>query len=475
MPRLSRNLLFGIAGVASLLVLLAAGLFLLVDTGVYKTRLEAFFSQALGLELSMAGPPKVQLFPAFVLTLEDVHLRGKGSEMATAKRVVVGVDLLSLFSDDVRVKSVVLTQPVITLERGSDGRFNFEPSAEAGSARPDQSWPDISVSDGAIAFVDKQYGKGFDASACHGDLRRLRRSNRPGSELLRQLSFVADIACAQIRKEAYVLPEVKLSIDAKDGVFDVKPLTARLFGAPGSGSLRADFSAAVPSYQIEYAITQFSIEEFFRTSSLKQLATGRMDFSASLSTRGTSPKELRAAMNGRVSLRGKDLVFIGSDLDAAFARFETTQSFNLVDVGAMFFAGPLGLLLTKGYDFANLAAAAGGRSEIRTLVSDWKVEHGVAQAQDVAMVTKQNRVALRGGLDFVNDRFDDVFVALIDARGCAKVRQKIQGSFREPVLEKPNVIAALTGPALGLLKKGSELVFGEHCDVFYAGSLGAPK
>lgn len=41
-------------------------------------------------------------------------------------------------------------------------------------------------------------------------------------------------------------------------------------------------------------------------------------------------------------------------------------------------------------------------------------------AQDVAMATKQNRVALKGGLDFVNERFDNVTIALIDARGCVK-------------------------------------------------------
>ena len=200
-----------------------------------------------------------------------------------------------------------------------------------------------------------------------------------------------------------------------------------------------------------------------------------MDFSATLSTHGTSLKELRQAMTGHVSLRGKGLTFIGSDLDEAFARFESSQTFSLVDVGAVFFAGPLGLLVTKGYDFANLSQGAGGSSEIRTLVSDWKVEHGVALAQDVAMATKENRIALQGGLDLANDRFDEVSVALVDAKGCVKVRQRIRGTFQDPVVEKPNPVKALIGPALRLLKKGSDLVGGAHCDVFYAGSVAAPK
>ena len=87
-------------------------------------------------------------------------------------------------------------------------------------------------------------------------------------------------------------------------------------------------------------------------------------------------------------------------------------------------------------------------------MSDWKVEHGVAQAQDVAMATKANRIALHGGLDFVNERFDEVSVALVDAKGCVTVQQRIRGSFQEPVVDKPNAVAALAGPALRLLKKG---------------------
>ena len=136
-----------------------------------------------------------------------------------------------------------------------------------------------------------------------------------------------------------------------------------------------------------------------------------------------------------------------------FDRYESSQNFNLVDVGAFFFAGPVGLAVTKGYNFASIFQGSGGRSEIRTLVSDWKVERGVAQSQDVAMATNENRVALQGRLDFVNERFDDVTVALIDAKGCIKAQQTIHGAFKKPVLEKPSTLKSLTGPVVRLLEK----------------------
>ena len=140
----------------------------------------------------------------------------------------------------------------------------------------------------------------------------------------------------------------------------------------------------------------------------------------------------------------------------------------------MFFAGPIGLAVTKGYNFATIFAGSAGSTQIRRLVSEWHVERGVAQAQDVAMATKKNRIALKGGLDFVNAHFKDVTVAAVDAHGCATVLQRIHGAFDKPEVDKPNVLASLTGP-VGSLFKQARGFFGGKCDVFYAGSVAPPQ
>jgi AsmA protein len=130
--------------------------------------------------------------------------------------------------------------------------------------------------------------------------------------------------------------------------------------------------------------------------------------------------------------------------------------------------------VTKGFDFANTFRSSSGSSQIRTLVSEWRIERGVAQARDVAMATKENRIALKGGLDFVNGRFQEVTVALIDAGGCAMVQQKIRGPFGKPEVERPNVLTSLAGPVLKLLSRARSL-FGGKCEVFYTGSVAPPR
>jgi len=122
-------------------------------------------------------------------------------------------------------------------------------------------------------------------------------------------------------------------------------------------------------------------------------------------------------------------VLYGVALDSLLAKIEEGQSFSLVDAGAFFLAGPLGTVLTKGYDFASIyIETRGGQETIEKLVSKWRIKNGIAEAEDVALSTKRNRVAMKGGLDFVNSRFDDVTVAALDEEGCPKFSQKIHGN-----------------------------------------------
>lgn len=294
-------------------------------------------------------------------------------------------------------------------------------------------------------------------------------------ELLKNISFTAEFSCPEIRSQGLTFSDVKFTGKGRDGIITLDPVTMHLFGGQGSGSIGMDFSHPVSRYSIHSFLSKFRIEDYLKTLSGKKVGEGSMDFSANLSMQGNTARELKQTADGEVSLRGVNLMLYGNDLDREFARFESSQNFNLVDAGAFFFAGPFGLLVTKGYNFASIFQGSGGSTSIGKIFSDWKVEHGMAQAGDVALATRQNRMALKGRINFVTERFDDVTIALIDARGCARVKQKIRGPFRKPVVEKPSVLMSLAGPALNLYKQARTFFPGGKCEVFYTGSVPAPR
>jgi hypothetical protein len=546
--------LFAAGGLFALLLLAAAAVGLFVDVNAHKPRLEAAASDALGMEVRIGGRLGIGLFPGFHITLEDVRIRNRGADVASAKETVLGIELLPLLQNKLRVVKIGMKRPRFSIEQDRDGKFNFETPEKEKEAEETRFFLDvakISLSDGALFHADKKTGEVLEAGGFNLDVRRLRFTGGKKGDLLKNLSFSAVFACKEFRKGSMAVSDLKLRIEGKDGrygirpvtaarlvssgpggkvtadrialdvenlavgeegeadflrrvsfsgtagigevrtedlvafdlkssvagkngVIDLNPVTMRLFGGQGSGGLRADLSGSVPRYDFRYSLSSFRIEEFLKTLSPKKTAEGSMDFTASLSTRGKTASELKRAANGEVSLRGVNLTLDGVDLDRRVSRFEASQNFNLVDVGAFFIAGPFAPLITKGYDFAGLFMGSGGSSRIRGLVSYWRVERGIARAKDVAMATNENRIALTGSLDFVNERFDDVTVAVVDGKGCAMVRQKIRGPFRKPEVEKVHFLQTVAGPVLKLLKQTKKLLEGK-CEMFYAGSVAPPE
>ena len=483
MAKYRKIALFVAGGLFAVLLLAAVALTLFVDVNAHKPRLEAAASDALGMEVRIGGRMGIGLFPGFHVTLEDVRIRNRGADVASAKKAILGIELLPLLHKEVRIVKIGMKRPQFSIEQDSDGKFNFEtPEEEAGKkmageadgTRFSLNVTKISLSDGALFYADKKTGEELEAGDFHLDVSRLRFTGGKKSDLLKNLSFSAEFACKEFRKGSLAVSNLKLRIEGKDGVLDLHPVTMFLFGGQGSGSIRADFSGSVPQYHVRYSLSKFRIEEFLKTLSPKKAAEGSMDFTAILSMGGKTASEMKQTADGEVSLRGENLTLDGVDLDRTFSRYEASQSFNLVDVGAFFFAGPFGLLITRGYTFAGLFHGPGGSSRIPVLVSDWKVERGVARAKDVAMATNENRIALVGSLDFTNERFDDVTVAMVDGKGCATVRQRIRGPFLKPEVEKLSFLQSAAGPVLKLLKEAKDL-FGGKCEVFYTGSVAPPK
>jgi uncharacterized protein involved in outer membrane biogenesis len=464
---------FVLSGLILAVLALAALLFIFMDANQYKPRLEKTMSAALGMEVKIAGQAKLDFSSGLHLLLHDVHISNRGSEIASIRETTLGIDLLPLLQQDIRLNEIHLSSPVVTVERNLDGSYNFQHERPKKVGKP-SNVPKVVLTNGTLRYSSRQTGAAFEASNCTVDMSNLANSAAAQQNLLKRLSFTAQSGCTTVKGKDYQLTDLKFSVAAKDGTYQFNPLTMNLFDGRGSGEFTANFSGANPVFEIRYALNEFRIEELLKALSPdKLIAKGRTDLSTHLTLQGKSLPEMQRSATGEFTLRGENLTLFNGDLDQQIAKFEASQTFTLVDVGAFLYAGPLGMAVSQGYDMANLLRGSSGSSPIRMLVTDWEVAQGTARARDVALTTGKNRIALHGKLDLVNQRFDQTVVALLDKKGCARAEEKISGSFAHPVVAKPNILIPIAGPVLKLLNKMKGGLTDEECTVFYSGSVKA--
>src|ERR1700733_2110187 len=460
--------------VIALLVILLAWLGPRLLGGNVGARLAARVSDAVGMQVSVAGPVTLRLFPRLHLTLEDVRIRNRGVDVAAVAEVQLGVGLPALLHKDIAVEGIRFAGAKVRIERAKGGRFNIEGAAGAPSATTISAQVGrVSFSDSSLIYKDAQLANDFTAEHCNVELKGLQLTPRSSPDLFAALSFSGELACEHMRTNNLAAANIKSTLTATEGVLKFAPVALEIFGGRGSGVLTAGFTGAEPVYHLRAAIEKLQVADFSETVKATTIAKGALDFSADLTMHGAPNVPVMRSASGEASLHGSNLVLEIGDLDKELSRYESTQSFNLVDLGAFFLAGPLGGAGTKGYDYPRLLKRAPGSTSIRTLLSQWHVEAGVAQAQGVALAPASNRIAMHGGLDFVDGTYQDVTIALVDAQGCARVVQKIRGSFRNPVIDRPSVVSTLTGPVRRLVNKGKSLL-GSKCPVYYSGSVPAP-
>jgi len=474
MGGLQRNTLVVLAAVVGLVALMAVVLVVVLDPSAYKARLEAAASRALGLEVRVGGPLQLAWFVGARVTLQDVHVRNRNRDVAVASQVQIGVAFVPLLAGRIQVTHVAVDHARLTLQRDRSGLLNVESEQASTQALPALDLPSVTVTDASFAYVDAQSATSGEFAHCQMDMQALRAPAAIPREIVRQMSFTARVACSAVQAGGAQWSDLTFAVDAQRGVLEVQPLVVRAYEATGHAHLHLDLSGAVPRMDMQVTLPQLSVAPFFKALAFKQQATGRVDLSATLAMQGLSAAALRQSATGRISLRGTDITVYGSDLDATVARFESSQAFDLLDVSAFFVAGPLGLVVTRGYDLARVERPTGGKSDIRILVSDWAVARGIARAQDVALATPTNRIALKGALDLVHEQFEDVTVAVVDARGCVTAQQTLHGSLRQPQVDPASALGSFAAPALGLLRKGGQILRGGACDVFYAGTVAAP-
>ncbi len=469
-----RLVLIALSTLAALLVAAAILAWVLVDAEKLMEEMEGRLGDVLGMTVKIGQPAGFRLLPGASVTLTDLEVSRQGDVIARAESARVRIALPSLLTGNVRPLALHLQRPELRIERSSQGELNIYQSGEDAEGLNDLTLRRLRVSDARVTYLDQASGREWQFEHCELDLRNIRRSGGGLDAERTTLTTTGELKCSRLGQAQFSMSDVSVALGAHNGQFDVRLVSADAFEGKASGRLQADFSDSPPNFKLTSTLSGFDIGAFMTLLEPEHTATGRMQLEVVLNAEGRTWQEVKNSAAGSLSMTAGELVLDGYDLDDELDGYAATQRFNLIDVGAVFLAGPLGLATSRGYAFSGLLEGSGGSTRIVELVSEWTVDGGVAQAQDVAFRTLQNRLALAGGLDFTEYRFDDLRVAVVDRDGCALVEQALTGPFREPEVEQPNFLVTAVGPFLDLIERGMRAITNEDCEAFYTGSISHP-
>lgn len=140
MNRALKWLLIVIGGLAALVIiaLLVAPMF--IDVQKYRPMIEEKVTEATGRPFRLAGDLDLSLFPWAGISLTDLHMGNPSGfekeDFLFIESFEVRVRLLPLLSRDLQVKKFLLQGVQLNLERGKNGKTNWEDLAGAGKKPP---------------------------------------------------------------------------------------------------------------------------------------------------------------------------------------------------------------------------------------------------------------------------------------------------------------------------------------------------
>ncbi|WP_331774457.1 AsmA family protein [Sulfurospirillum sp. 1612] len=494
-----KKLLIGIVALFAFIIIGLVIAISMVNLNKYKPQIEQAVKEHSGYELKINGDIGTSFSPIGI-SIENVIVKNpeikSKQEIMALQKIGVAVELMPLLSKEIKVKYITLNNLSLDITKFKNGKFNFEvtqpstPKAEKEAPKQEKSeakestLPKVNISEvrlknANINFEDlKTKSKatvqdinvaidniGYDAS----------------KKGLNALSFEANTQIKAVIFNQYKIKDISVDLDLKDAIANLKNLKLTMYDSLATAKGKLDLNKKVPYLEIEADVPDFKLANFSKEYIKKDILSGSVSvhkkFTLSLGDMNT----IKRTLNGVAIIDGKDVGIKGFDLDKILSGYDKAKNVDLTDVGASLVAGPLGFLLSKSSDMSGIYGGANsGTTLLKHLHIETKIAKGIADLSDVAMATGKNRVAIKGQLNLINERFLNVQLGVLEANNCAKFSQTIEGTFSKPSVKvDESMISTVTNMATSLFGKISGVVApakkeNKKCSVFYNGVVKQP-
>lgn len=194
----SRTFAILVAGLFVATVLFKIALPLFVSTASVKDNMERALSSWTGARARIAGDPELSVWPHPMLTLRDVVFEGGETDapqkLATADAIAAGFDILAALRGTPVFYDFHLVKPTFTVERRTDGSFNWRRAgwmadavANASSASPStvRNIPigDITIDNGTLDIIDRVTDSAYRVNSISGSVQWQTPTSRMSASL----------------------------------------------------------------------------------------------------------------------------------------------------------------------------------------------------------------------------------------------------------------------------------------------------
>ncbi len=133
-------------------------------------------------------------------------------------------------------------------------------------------------------------------------------------ETLRELKANGSLNVGALRYSGVDMVDVKIGLNAQDGLIQVAPLTANLYSGTLDGKIVVDTTGQTPAITVSNQFTAIDVGTLLQVADISDKLEGKGTFNIDLSAQGATDKALKASNSGSIGFEFRDGAVKGFDL-----------------------------------------------------------------------------------------------------------------------------------------------------------------
>jgi AsmA protein len=490
-----KKFLVGIVAVFALIIVGLVVAISMADLNKYKPQIEKAVKDSSGYVMKINGDISASFSPVGI-SIENVTLKNpqikSNQQFFKMGKLGVAVELMPLLSKKVKVKYIVLNDLSLNIKKLKNGKFNFEVKNSANKKpKKSKSKSEKSEKKAQLPMINVNEVRIKNANVNFEDLKsktvaKVQNINvsvnnigfDSSKKMLQAISFDAKTNIKKIVFNEFNIHNIKIDVNMKNAIVTMSNMKLSMYDSLATAKAKLNLNKKIPLLNIEADIPSFKLANFSKEYLKKDLLSGTVKVHKKLSLSLGDIKVIKKTVNGVVLIDGKNVGVKGFDLDKILSKYKSVKSANPAE---------LGLSLASGFASGKgvsgiLGLGDGGTTLLKRVYVKINLAKGIAKLSDVAVATGKNRVAIKGKLDIVRERFLDVKLGVLNSKNCASFSQTIQGTFTKPKVKMDSLsvksvvkmATSLLG-AFGIKTPQAQKKKDEKCKVFYNGMVKQPK